>query len=215
MYYAVGLLLLLIVACSLMLMRIERFEDPVPKGKASSTNIGTEAFVVSPSAAGSPPVNTVPTGATTTSSGPAAATITNPAATPLTSQDGTTPTTPTVTTPDIPKATTPSLVPSPSDGSTSKPSNLDTSLANILQSLQQGTSFNATIAPKPSLETQTLTSIQDLVTKQNKQIVDLQKQNKDLSDRVIVCPSPPPKKRCPDISQYIRKDSIPCYNCSL
>jgi hypothetical protein len=37
MYYAVGLLLLLIVACSLMLMRIERFENPVPKDKASST----------------------------------------------------------------------------------------------------------------------------------------------------------------------------------
>jgi hypothetical protein len=29
------------------------------------------------------------------------------------------------------------------------------------------------------------------------------------------CPSIPPPKQCPDMSQYIRKDSIPCWSCKL
>lgn len=217
MVYAVGLLLLLIVACSLLLMRIERFDNPVPKSKPSSG--GTEAFTSRTSAAGSPPTNTVPTGAASTSSSPASATITNPAGTPLTSQDGTTDTPKaTVTAADIPKATT--SVPSPSDGSTSRPSDLSTNLANILglTSLQQGDSFNATTAPQsfPSQDgSRIISGLQDMVTTQQQQISDLKKQNTYLSDASNVCPPPPPKKRCPDMSQYIRKDSIPCYNCSL
>jgi hypothetical protein len=29
------------------------------------------------------------------------------------------------------------------------------------------------------------------------------------------CPPIPPPKQCPDMSQYIRKDSIPCWSCKL
>jgi len=181
-------LLLLIGVCTVLLLRIERFDNPVTGSDATA-----------PSAATAPSDTGV-----------------------------------------APSGSTGTPVPTPSDGTASQPSDLLailTSLGIGGTSLQQGNSFQGGLQTGPSQggqekkETQGSDSVipsnstnptsqsspaDAQVAQLQQQVSDLQEQNKQQQTDINMYQERQRKqKRCPDISQYIRKDSIPCYNCTL
>lgn len=111
--------------------------------------------------------------------------------------------------------------PSPSEGTSSTPGDLlgMLSLLGIAGgSLQQGSSFNASTnssakaaaATPAAANTEQVTALQKKVDELVKKTETQQKDINVYKERYEQS-----RKRCPDISQYIRKDSIPCYNCTL
>ena len=182
MYGSLGslmVLLLLIGVCTVLLLRIERFDNPVTGSDATA-----------PSAATAPSNTGV-----------------------------------------APSGSTGTPVPTPSDGTASQPSDLLailTSLGIGGTSLQQGNSFQGgqekketqdsdSVIPSNSTNPTSQSSPADAqVAQLQQQVSDLQEQNKQQQTDINMYQERQRKqKRCPDISQYIRKDSIPCYNCTL
>ena len=107
----------------------------------------------------------------------------------------------------------PSVIPDASDGHSSAPSDLTKMISDMglaVPSLQQGNSFTATKA-SPNEVDQLKQQVADLESQNKKQVAEAQKHQYEMN----MYKERQEKKRCPDISQYIRKDSIPCYNCSL
>ena len=111
--------------------------------------------------------------------------------------------------------------PSPSDGTSSKPGDLLgllSALGIAGGSLQQGTSFNASTNSTTKAATTTPAAANtEQVTALQKKVDELSKKTQEQQNDMNVYKEryEQSRKRCPDISQYIRKDSIPCYNCTL
>jgi len=111
--------------------------------------------------------------------------------------------------------------PSPSDGTSSKPGDLLGLLSAFGiagGSLQQGTSFNTSTNSTTKAATTTPAAANtEQVTALQKKVDALSKKTKEQQNDINVYKEryEQSRKRCPDISQYIRKDSIPCYNCTL
>jgi len=111
--------------------------------------------------------------------------------------------------------------PSPSDGTSSKPGDLLgvlSALGIAGGSLQQGNSFNASTqsTTKDAPATPAAANTEQVEALQKK-VNELEKKTQEQQNDIIVYRErmEQNRKRCPDISQYIRKDSIPCYNCTL
>ena len=199
MYSSLGslaVLLLLIAVCAAMLYRVERFDTFVgdSNGADSSvpTPVGADSSVPKPVGVDS----SVPTPVGVDSSVP----------TPVGVDSSVVSTGASAT-----AAAAAAAVPTASEGSSSLPSDIKTLLSDIgltAPSLQQGNSFTAT-TPQTTVDTSSSNQIAEL----KQQVAELQTQNRRYEMNMYK--ERQNRKRCPDISQYIRKDSIPCYNCSL
>ena len=194
MYYAVVCLVLLILVCVGLLMQASPQLPPRERFADGGTGTNTTGS----------PSNATPSGADGTSSTPAA---TGPSTADVTAATATTipkEANPSATVADVAKAVADAeaanakaaAIPDSSSGSKSSPSGLDGD-TDSKTSLCQGTAFTNTVAPyvnKIGLYKEAMA----LLKLEN---IKLQQQQ--------------PVQRCPDMSNYIRKDSIPCYNCSM
>jgi hypothetical protein len=173
-------------------------DDKSKKRFADLTTVSAQLKVI---------VDNLAAGTTTLASVPITATnATAFLATPLTD---TTALVPTLITPSayVPPAT----VPSNSDGAKSLPADLTNIFAALGiggGALQQGNSFRERESRKSTDEDREVAKLKD-------QVLDLQEENEKQQQKLEKYQALAEKKRCPDISQYIRKDSIPCYNCTL
>jgi hypothetical protein len=218
MYGSLGslmVLLLLIGVCTVLLLRIERFDNPVTGSDATAPSAATAPSDtgVAPSGSTGTPVPT-PSDGTASQPSDLLAILTSLGIGGTSLQQG--------------NSFQGGLQTDPSQGGLqTDPSQgglqTDPSQGGLQTDPSQGgqeekeTQGSDSVIPSNSTNPTSQSSPADAqVAQLQQQVSDLQEQNKQQQSDINMYQERQRKqKRCPDISQYIRKDSIPCYNCTL
>jgi len=209
MYGSLGslmVLLLLIGVCTVLLLRIERFDNPVTGSDATAPSAATAPSDtgVAPSGSTGTPVPT-PSDGTASQPSDLLAILTSLGIGGTSLQQG--------------NSFQGGLQTGPSQGGLQTgPSQggLQTGPSQGGQEKKETQGSDSVIPSNSTNPTSQSSPADAQVAQLQQQVSDLQEQNKQQQTDINMYQERQRKqKRCPDISQYIRKDSIPCYNCTL
>jgi len=199
-------LLLLIGVCTVLLLRIERFDNPVTGSDATAPSAATAPSDtgVAPSGSTGTPVPT-PSDGTASQPSDLLAILTSLGIGGTSLQQG--------------NSFQGGLQTGPSQGGLQTgPSQggLQTGPSQGGQEKKETQGSDSVIPSNSTNPTSQSSPADAQVAQLQQQVSDLQEQNKQQQTDINMYQERQRKqKRCPDISQYIRKDSIPCYNCTL
>jgi hypothetical protein len=115
------------------------------------------------------------------------------------------------------------------DGATtqsSRPSVPNPPATKTTDSIQQGAAFQQTLPLPPMVKPNHVPAKTDVVPRLDDAEEEVETEPKPIrkqKPRTVIkyvevpakCPPPPPQPKCPDMRDYIRKDSIPCWACKL
>jgi len=102
-------------------------------------------------------------------------------------------------------------VPDGSSSDQSSPGSAEQTSATNTPALTQGQAFTISVIPGTA-PTSSVTNVSSLLPSCSSSESD---SSDDCEGNVAVKVNKKPSKQCPDMSQYVRKDSIPCWGCKL